>query len=86
MMEFVLCILIRVDDKIQTAQCIDVAQFLSNIESFPENQVCERGNLRVKGRRPFSCCQIVRGFLELRERGESRTLGTNGRDITCDRS
>jgi hypothetical protein len=49
MMEFVLCILIRVDDGIQTAQCIDVAPFLSNIESFLENQVCERGKSSRKG-------------------------------------
>lgn len=42
-MEFVLCILIRVNDWIQTAQCIDVVRSLANIESFPENQVSERG-------------------------------------------
>ena len=48
-MEFVLCILIRVVDGIQTAQCIDVVRFLSNIESFPENQVCERGKSSREG-------------------------------------
>jgi len=49
MMELVLCILIRVDDGTQTAQCIDVVRFLSNIESFPENLVCERGKSSRKG-------------------------------------
>jgi len=53
MMELALCILIRLDDKIQTAQRIDVARFLSNTASFPENQGRERGNLRVKGKKPF---------------------------------
>jgi hypothetical protein len=58
MMEFVLCILIAVDDKIQTAQYIDVARFLLNIESFPENDIRERGkSSRERSETVFSAVQ-----------------------------
>jgi hypothetical protein len=85
-MELVLCILIRVDDGIQTAQCIDVVRFLSNIESFPENQVCESGKSSREGSETVLVLSNSEGGLELGERSESRTIGTNGRYITCDRS
>jgi len=44
-MKFVLCILIRIDDNIQIAQYIDVARFLLDIESFPENQFWGKGKI-----------------------------------------
>jgi hypothetical protein len=58
--------------------------FYRTLNPSPKTKFAKAENLRVKGRRPFSCCQIAKGAcLEL---GESRTLGTNGRYITCDRS
>jgi hypothetical protein len=66
MMELVLCILIRVDDGIQTAQCIDVVRFLSNIESFPENQVCESGKSSREGSETVLVLSNSEGGLEPR--------------------
>ena len=60
--------------------------FYRTLNPSPKTKFAKAENLRVKRRRPFSCCQIVKGGLELGERSESRTLGTNGRYITCDRS
>jgi hypothetical protein len=61
--------------------------FYRTLNPSPKTKFAKAENLRVKGRRPFSCCQIARGAcLELGERGESRTLGTNGRYCRSDRS
>jgi len=48
--------------------------FYRTLNPSPKTKFAKAENLRVKGRRPFSCCQIAKGAcLEFGERGESRT-------------
>ena len=69
--EFVLCILVAVYDKIQTAQSNDVAQF-ENMESFLENHLRKRGK---------SSLEKLRACYYPDEQSESGAYGIRTRDL-----
>jgi hypothetical protein len=85
MMELALCILVSLDDKIQTAQPIVVAGFSGELPSFPENQVRESGNL---GDRIEIALVLFdsSGAAKHGRQGDSRGPGTNGREKIRHRS